>query len=584
LAQNEFPFSGLLTAADSASSPPAVSYQPLRFDKTIRIAVSGDEGDVRITRAERLIIDTPEFQRLRGIKQLGTACWVYPTAIHTRFDHSLGVLQMVDDMVQAIREVRFQVSLPEQFRRVEAVDITDKQRVLARLYGLLHDITHVPFGHTLEDELHIFSSHDAFQKPDRDDEGLDRFEILLGPDSRIGKIISEELGSDIYERFRKVFLRGGQDQLPSIEGEETVFDEIVYFLISDTVCADLLDYLKRDSYFAYLNLNLSFRFLKYMYVADVNTGNGPRRRLVIRLWKPKTGQARRDIMTDLGGLLEARYMIAERIYFHPAKLIVGTMIGRAVLEAKIAGELSSKKLLELSDDSLLSLLSSLEKGKRKVAAAGDLALASKMARLIASRQLHKIHKRYSDHDFSRGGANVNLKRNALEVLRGAETRRQIENEITDWVGVLPGDVLIYPAAEKMNSKVADVQVDWNGAIVKLADISDPILSPRLETTRKAHAQLWSIDLMVAPHLSAEQRKRAEYAFEAKFLGPDRAAECYDNMVRDWIEGDPKYSNYSYENKRKASGRVAEKLIHASVSFHGKSLREAVMAIISEEIE
>jgi uncharacterized protein len=436
---------------------------------------------------------------------------------------------MVDDMVQAIREVRFQVSVPGHFEHAKPLDITNKQRVLARLYALLHDITHVPFGHTLEDELHIFPSHDAFQKPDKAGQGLDRFEPLVGPNSNIGQIIIEELGEDVYNRFRNVFLRGGQDRLTAVEGDEQVYDEIVYFLISDTVCADLLDYLKRDSYFAFLDINLSFRFLKYMYVADVITENGPRRRLVIRLWKPKTGQARRDIMTDLGGLLEARYMIAERVYFHPTKLIVGTMIGRAVLEAKLAGELSTELMLEHSDDTLLSTLAGLDKrNQKRKSGSEELLLASKLARAVRARVLHKIHKRYNDPRFE-GGAHENLKRAALDILRDAETRRQIENEIAEWSGASAGDILIYPAAEKMNSKVADVQVDWDGDLVRLADIDDPILRPRLDTIKKAHAQLWNIDLLVAPHLTPEQRKRAQYAFEAKFLGRERAQECYDNL-------------------------------------------------------
>ena len=72
----------------------------LKPKKTIRIAVS---GDVLITELERKIIDTDEFQRLRRIRQLGTAYYVYPTAVHTRFDHSLGTLHMAKAMIDAIR-------------------------------------------------------------------------------------------------------------------------------------------------------------------------------------------------------------------------------------------------------------------------------------------------------------------------------------------------------------------------------------------------------------------------------------------------------------------------------------------------
>src|SRR4051794_7405207 len=72
----------------------------LQTHKTIRIAVS---GDVPMTRLETRIIDTAPFQRLRAIKQLSTASLVYPTAMHTRFDHSLGTLAMALEMLGAIR-------------------------------------------------------------------------------------------------------------------------------------------------------------------------------------------------------------------------------------------------------------------------------------------------------------------------------------------------------------------------------------------------------------------------------------------------------------------------------------------------
>lgn len=68
----------------------------LRPYKTFRIAVS---GDVLLNRLEVEIVDRPEFQRLRRIRQLGTAMYVYPSAQHTRFEHSLGTLYQVELMV-----------------------------------------------------------------------------------------------------------------------------------------------------------------------------------------------------------------------------------------------------------------------------------------------------------------------------------------------------------------------------------------------------------------------------------------------------------------------------------------------------
>ena len=153
----------------------------LKPKKTIRIAVS---GDVLITELERKIIDTDEFQRLRRIRQLGTAYYVYPTAVHTRFDHSLGTLHMAKAMIDAIRN-NVHVSDKES-------EILKEDEVLIRLYALIHDVPHVPYGHSFEDELGIFKRHDN---------NKDRINYFIGEDSTIGKLIIDALGKKFHNRL-----------------------------------------------------------------------------------------------------------------------------------------------------------------------------------------------------------------------------------------------------------------------------------------------------------------------------------------------------------------------------------------------
>src|SRR5438067_4756552 len=95
--------------------------------KLIRDAV---HGDIEIGPLEVELIDTAEFQRLRGIKQLGTAYLVFPSAVHTRFEHSLGTSWMAHRIIQSLR-------------RSHAVSGDDE--VLVRVAALLHDIMHIPF-------------------------------------------------------------------------------------------------------------------------------------------------------------------------------------------------------------------------------------------------------------------------------------------------------------------------------------------------------------------------------------------------------------------------------------------------------
>ena len=58
-------------------------------------------GDIELTSDELRLVDTAEFQRLRGIKQLGSAAFVYPGSVHTRFEHSIGTLHVCDRLLDA---------------------------------------------------------------------------------------------------------------------------------------------------------------------------------------------------------------------------------------------------------------------------------------------------------------------------------------------------------------------------------------------------------------------------------------------------------------------------------------------------
>ena len=107
--------------------------------KEIRDAV---HGDVDFDSPELDVINTPQFQRMRGIRQLGLAHLVYPSAQHSRFEHSLGVVHMAERIVQAVHK--------------NGGEIDENERRFVRALALTHDIGHIPFGHTLEDERPVF--------------------------------------------------------------------------------------------------------------------------------------------------------------------------------------------------------------------------------------------------------------------------------------------------------------------------------------------------------------------------------------------------------------------------------------------
>ena len=182
----------------SKEVPPqdAVIENLLRPRKTFRDAV---HGDIMITELEKAIIDTKDFQRLQKIKQLGPTYFVFRSANHTRFEHSLGVLHMTQCLIEYVlknphKDPRvpmfvnlpyFKVIYPDSCTYSKAL-ITNYTILLARTCALLHDLAHVPFGHTLEREGLLFEE----EWDDRE-----RVRRFLGNDSTIGKRIIDILKS-----------------------------------------------------------------------------------------------------------------------------------------------------------------------------------------------------------------------------------------------------------------------------------------------------------------------------------------------------------------------------------------------------
>ncbi|MEF8780453.1 MAG: HD domain-containing protein [Haloferacaceae archaeon] len=137
------------------------------------------------------LIDTPVFQRLRHIKQLSTVRLVYPSANHTRFEHSLGVYHLTS-------------------RALETLDVDEERARHARAAALLHDVGHGPYGHQTEDLIRRRTGRDhddvewLLTDPDRavtevlDDHDLDprRIAGLVRGDGPIGGLISGELDAD----------------------------------------------------------------------------------------------------------------------------------------------------------------------------------------------------------------------------------------------------------------------------------------------------------------------------------------------------------------------------------------------------
>lgn len=173
-------------------------------------------GFVHLSERETLLIATPYMHRLNRIKQLAHTYLVYPSAVHTRFEHSLGILHIADRMCACFK-------------------ITDKRREIARISALLHDVGHGPFSHLFEEILiringQKFSHEEITNAIIKHDENIS---LILK-----GKVSSKNVFSDIYNDVLNLFNNDN----------ETEYDRIIKSIISGQLDADKLDYLRRDSY------------------------------------------------------------------------------------------------------------------------------------------------------------------------------------------------------------------------------------------------------------------------------------------------------------------------------------------------
>ncbi len=175
-------------------------------------------GLIRLTDQEIAVIDTPPFQRLRKIKQLALANLVYPGAIHTRFEHSLGTLHVADRIMSTI-------AMREQ--------LCDNDIEIVRLAALLHDIGHGPFSHVSE-----YLLDDYYQPPEGTTGIREKIHERLTMD-----IISHEPSiSEILSRQQR------EAVCQMIQGSNR--RDMKRDIVSSDLDADKIDYLLRDAYHA----------------------------------------------------------------------------------------------------------------------------------------------------------------------------------------------------------------------------------------------------------------------------------------------------------------------------------------------
>jgi HD superfamily phosphohydrolase len=388
-------------------------------------------GDIALGRLEVAVLDCPEVQRLRGIKQLGTAYLVYPGAVHTRFDHSLGACAVAHRIVASLRR--------------EGVEVTPELEELVGAGALLHDVTHVPFGHTLEDERRLFARHDK--------------------GTRLAKLLEGALGADLTRLGIRAAIADLLGAVPA------ALPAWAHDVIASTIDADLLDYLRRDSYFAGLAQAYDDRVFRYFSAADGH----------LALHLAKHGMDRPDARSEVVQLLRMRYFLTERVYYHHTKVVAGAMISKAVELALDHGLLVEDDLLALNDWTLLDRLAR--------------AAVPSVAALIARLQQRELLKR----GYVISAHSVGSERRAELVQRYHESRRErgaAEAQLAAALGHAVEEVIIYcPALTVM--KEASARVVTSRGLRRLNDRGDPA-SAEIGALEDRYADLWRLYVFVPP--------------------------------------------------------------------------------------
>lgn len=212
-------------------------------------------SDIILTDEEMMICNTSEMRRLSRLNALGFVNLVYPCTNHTRFEHSLGVLKVIDDII-----------------RLSGLPINDDDKRVIRICALLHDISHMPYSHVPERLTEI-----GYKMPHHD--GPDTIKAVL--DGTYRKMHEDDeyfpLKTNIPS-LRDIIDSNDRKKIIEIIADDKQKKPkypVLQELISGHISADILDYLKRDSF--YLGLpygKYDDRILSSFIIAPSRDGSG----------------------------------------------------------------------------------------------------------------------------------------------------------------------------------------------------------------------------------------------------------------------------------------------------------------------
>lgn len=474
-------------------------------------------GFVWLYPEEVQVFDHPAVQRLARVYQLGQTYMVYRGATHKRLEHVLGTVQVVQRMMDAIEHNRRKAE--DESGSAVPEPLTPPEQRFVRLGALLHDIGHLPAGHTVEDELELTGKHDedqrlnlAFQSPEWKDlngstlaELVDRLydELLpkalkdegVKPHELVQLLVRKENGPDnpTSQRLEKV--------RATVRDAGLIRISICRDLIGNTICADLLDYIYRDWYHVGKPRPVDGRIFQYMEVQHSSQSDED----VVVISLGKRSKLRTDAISQILDLLEWRYQLAESVLFHRKKLSAASMLDRALFELWRDDTDVDRVLFPLSDEQMLATCHDVAE-KKGNDVARQLLLRLQHRQLFSSL-LTRFKNDQSNYDFPGtllryAGVPAGDARPTRETVREAArnratTLRCLENDF----GLAAGSLAMYCPA-RVNAKIAEVRIEVEGHIAKFnqyeKDFDNALSGGHLDAQLRRFKDLWRIHFFIDP--------------------------------------------------------------------------------------
>jgi HD superfamily phosphohydrolase len=326
--------------------------------------------------------------------------------VHTRLEHSIGAVHVAQLIVDHVNQ-NFRSSPDAQPGDWRIAEIDSDLARFIRLGALLHDVGHLPFGHTLEDELNHLRAHDGAVRLAKIG---DRKFLHYDLDKSVSEFPKptdgwslRELVNALYQPFCNalganlepflllcmIICKPPRDLDGRVRWDQTctgldrkISLQLSRDIVGNTICADFLDYLFRDWHHLGKTLYEDTRIYQYMEARtkiDLSS-QGMVSTFVINVGAGE--KIRHDALTNILELLEGRYKLAETVLFHRTKLAITALLDRCLLEIRElygqAGitvddfaDAAEDLLLEGSDDALPDILLRLadggtESGKEKL--------------------------------------------------------------------------------------------------------------------------------------------------------------------------------------------------------------------------